>query len=81
VAEELVAQGVDVRTIRLVAVGDSEPIQARRQEPARPGDNRRVEIIIRESLIDDYRNVPPPATAPASTSDAPSSKPIVPSAP
>ncbi|HSW45772.1 MAG TPA: hypothetical protein VLM89_09390, partial [Phycisphaerae bacterium] len=54
VAGELVNRGVDVRTIRIVAVGDAEPIVTKDHEPARPGDNRRVEIIVRESLIDDY---------------------------
>jgi len=65
VAEELVNRGVDVRTIRLVAVGDTEPIVPSRHEPARPGDNRRVEIIVRESLIDDYAGTAPPGGSPS----------------
>ena len=54
VAQELVRRGVDERSIRLVAAGASEPVATRAYDPNRFGDNRRVEIIIRESLIDDY---------------------------
>lgn len=54
VADELVRRGVDPRTIRLVAVGDNEPIG--RNGLRADGENRRVEIIVRESVIDDYRD-------------------------
>jgi len=56
VAEELVARGVDEKAIRLVATGASEPVVAQAYDPESREDNRRVEIIVRESLIDDYTN-------------------------
>ena len=74
-------EGVDPRAIRLVAVGPNEPLKADRLEPVVASENRRVEIIIRESLIDDYiketpanRGVsagpPPPPPNPRRTSPA-----------
>ena len=77
VANELILQGVDPRTIRLVAVGANEPVALEVYELAKRGNNRRVEIIVRESLIDDYigqapvkntratRSASQPATGPA----------------
>ena len=63
VADELVRRGVDPRTIRLVAVGANEPVA---QDGLKSeGENRRVEIIVRESMIDDYR-----AEQPARRSDS-----------
>lgn len=75
VAEALIERGVDPRTIRIVAVGPNEPIQPRAYDPSSRDDNRRVEIIIRESMIDDYVGQDPvesvpttmPATGPAET--------------
>ncbi len=72
VAEELVRKGVDVRTIRIVAVGDTEPVVKRKGEPARPGDNRRVEIVVRESMMDDFANTLAPAA------DTPATQPSLP---
>ena len=51
---ELILRGVDRRTIRLVAVGPNEPVARTVYNPAKRAQNRRVEIIVRESLIDDY---------------------------
>ena len=69
VADELIDRGVDQRTIRIMAIGANEPVVLRAYDPAKRGDNRRVEIIIRESLIDDYVGQKPtselPATRPA----------------
>lgn len=55
VARELVAAGQDPRTLRLVAVGENEPLS--RDEAGRTvrNDSRRAEIIVRESLLDDFR--------------------------
>lgn len=78
VAEELISMGVDPRTIRLTAAADNEPVGSDQEERGQPGahvDNRRVEIIVRESQIDDYQSerpaqrssslaVPKPATGP-----------------
>jgi len=54
VAEQLIHAGADPRQLRLVAVGANEPIARGVYDQAQRGDNRRVEIIVRESLIDDY---------------------------
>jgi chemotaxis protein MotB len=55
VARELVATGLDPRTLRLVAVGDNEPLCKDDAGRAIREDSRRVEIIVRESLLDDFR--------------------------
>lgn len=52
-------EGIDPRAIRLVAVGPNEPLKSNDLNPESANANRRVEIIIRESLIDDY--TPDPA--------------------
>lgn len=74
VADELVRKGVDPRAVRLVAVGANEPVRKDSDQFTRSGDNRRVEIVVRESLIDDYReeqSARRTATAPApASSDA-----------
>jgi flagellar motor protein MotB len=64
VADELVRRGVDPRTIRMVAVGDNEPVAPDGLKG--DGENRRVEIVVRESMIDDYR-----AEQPARQSERP----------
>jgi hypothetical protein len=66
VAEELIHTGADPRQLRLVAVGANEPIARGVYDQAQRGDNRRVEIIVRESLIDDYvGQTPAGATTPS----------------
>jgi chemotaxis protein MotB len=68
VSAQLVAQGTDPRTIRLMAVGPNEPVAKEVYNKESRGDNRRVEIIVRESLIDDYvgqTSTNGPATQPA----------------
>jgi chemotaxis protein MotB len=55
VAEELVRRGVDPRAMRLVSVGANEPLREDAANLNLVGEGRRVEIIVRESLIDDYR--------------------------
>lgn len=69
VQNELILRGVDRRTIRLVAVGPNEPVARTVYDPAKRAQNRRVEIIVRESLIDDYLGQMPrddvPITPPA----------------
>lgn len=54
VALELIRNGVNERSIRIMAVGAGEPVTRRAYSPTQRVDNRRVEIIVRESLIDDY---------------------------
>lgn len=60
VAEELINLGVDSRTIRIVAIGPNEPIARGAQGADNLAMNRRVEVIVRESLIDDYMGQSPP---------------------
>ncbi len=52
VAEELIHLGTNPKTIRLTAIGPNEPLKNEPQ--GQIIGNRRVEIIIRESLLDDY---------------------------
>lgn len=79
VMDELVKRGVDSRTIRIMAVGANEPVIEKAYDPAKRGDNRRVEIIIRESLIDDYIGQEPVAELPLSqpADDSPETQPAV----
>ncbi len=69
VANALILRGVDPRTLRLVAVGPNEPVAQRVYDLEQRGQNRRVEIVVRESLIDDYVGTDPavllPVTKPA----------------
>lgn len=76
VAEELIHQGADPRTLRLVAVGANEPLPADGAESNRASDSRRVEIVIRESMIDDYAGEIPARTPQKPDSgNAPTSQP------
>lgn len=58
VAEELERHGV--RAIRLlpVAVGDTEPLVRQAYTEERRANNRRVEILVTEDLVDDYAGTP-----------------------
>ncbi|GMU22115.1 MAG: hypothetical protein AMXMBFR13_22030 [Phycisphaerae bacterium] len=75
VADELVQRGIDPRALRLVAVGANEPVAKEVYDPAKLADNRRVEIIVRESILDDYAGQTPaalvPATQPVASSGVP----------
>ena len=73
VARELEQNGIDLRRVVLTAVGPNEPVAVGVYDPARLADNRRVEIIVRESLIDDYLSEP---TDPSATMGAPASRPV-----
>jgi chemotaxis protein MotB len=71
VGKRLIERGADPRTIRLVAVGPNEPVSRQAYEAVQRAENRRVEIIVRESLIDDYVGQSParaPSTRPAAAS-------------
>jgi chemotaxis protein MotB len=59
VANELIKLGVDARTMRISAIGANEPIARGAQDLAKLSMNRRVEVIVRESLIDDYLSQTP----------------------
>lgn len=77
VANELILRGVDPRTLVWVAVGANEPVARAVYDLAKRGQNRRVEIIVRESLIDDYLGQRPlpsmPTTQPTDTGTSKSS--------
>lgn len=47
-------EGIDPRAVRLVAVGPNEPLKNDTISPEASGASRRVEIIVRESLVDDF---------------------------
>jgi chemotaxis protein MotB len=48
------AIGVDPRRLRLVGCGDTEPLVARVYDPTQLQVNRRVEVIVTESLVQDF---------------------------
>ena len=78
VGSQLIAHGTDPRTVRLMAVGPNEPVAREVYDKERRSDNRRVELIVRESLIDDYVGQAPsngPATRPAHTASKAASEP------
>lgn len=54
VTQALLAAGVDSRAVRIVAVGPNEPLVRGLYDPAKSGDNRRVEIFVREIGVDDF---------------------------
>jgi len=57
VKEHLVACGIREERITVEACGDNEPIEARAYDEASQAMNRRVSIIVTESLVDDYQGV------------------------
>ena len=61
VMRELMACGVDPRTLRLVAAGGTEPVVKNFAPLMKEGQNRRVEIIVRESLLEDFATATPKA--------------------
>jgi chemotaxis protein MotB len=63
VADELILRGVDRRALVCSAVGANEPLATGVYDVNRRAQARRVEIIVRESMIDDY-------VKPASEEDA-----------
>jgi chemotaxis protein MotB len=54
VADALIEGGVSPTRIRVVAAGDSEPLLAQAYDERRREINRRVEVIVRESLVAEY---------------------------
>ncbi|MFK7961692.1 MAG: flagellar motor protein MotB [Phycisphaerales bacterium] len=53
VRDLLLASGIDDRVFRLEAAGDREPIRPRATGEADASENRRVDIILTEMLVDD----------------------------
>lgn len=49
----LAEAGIDDRVFRLKAVGDREPIRPRATDPVDAAENRRVDVILTEMLVDD----------------------------
>ncbi len=73
VRNELLLRGVDPRAIILEAAGSNEPAAQGVYDLEKRGWNQRVEIVVRESLIDDYMGPQAidlnPATEESSDSD------------
>jgi chemotaxis protein MotB len=53
VRDVLAAHGVDERRMRIVVIGDREPVHPRSLDPLDAAENRRVEIILTEVLVDE----------------------------
>ena len=64
VMEELLLRGVDPRTFRLMSCGATEPVAQSVYDPHKRAMNRRVEIIVRESQVNDYLGQPPTGLPP-----------------
>ena len=54
VMDVLKEQGLDERMFRLEAVGTREPVQPRAADASAAAENRRVEIILSEQLVDQF---------------------------
>lgn len=54
----LVDRGIDPRRIRIVSVADHEPLYRQAYDEERLSLNRRVEIVVREGLINQYEGKP-----------------------
>jgi len=53
IKDVLLEAGLDDRVFRLKAVGDREPVRPRATDPADAAENRRVDIVLTEMLVDD----------------------------
>lgn len=53
VKDVLVEAGLDDRVFRLQAIGTREPLRPRAVDPTEAAENRRVEIILTEALVED----------------------------
>lgn len=71
VAAKLVQCGVNPRTIRIVGVGANAPLVKQAYTPERLAENRRVVVIVRESVISEYEGTPHPAEGGAEAGAAP----------
>ena len=54
-------QGIDPRRIRVIACADNEPLRSRAYDPSAAALNRRVELILIESLVQDFQAPTQPA--------------------
>lgn len=55
VRDRLIAKGVEPERLRLVAVGPFEPVVKEAVSETQRAENRRVEILVMQSTIEDYR--------------------------
>ena len=58
VRDRLVELGVDPRVIRISAAGPYEPVLDQTYSDPRRAANRRVEILLTQALVDDYKAEP-----------------------
>lgn len=54
VADELIRLGVDARRIRIIAAGSTEPVVRQAYSELRRAPNRRVEIVVTDSLVSEF---------------------------
>ncbi|UCG33027.1 MAG: OmpA family protein [Phycisphaerales bacterium] len=54
VAEGLIGQGIRASRIRIVAAGDTERLKGQAYSEDRRAANRRVEVLVRESLVTEF---------------------------
>jgi chemotaxis protein MotB len=54
VYDRLIELGIEPRALRVTAAGDTEPILTRAYTEERLATNRRVEVVVTQSLIDDF---------------------------
>lgn len=55
VHDRLIQLGIEADRLRIVAAGQHEPIIRGKGLPVRPAENRRVEIIVQQVTVDQYR--------------------------
>ena len=58
VRDRLVELGVDPRAIRVSSAGSYEPVVRQTYDDARRSANRRVDILVTQALVDDYKAAP-----------------------
>ena len=58
VADALERYGIRAQRLRIVGVGNTEPLVAQAYSESRRALNRRVEIIVSEAVVDDYSGRP-----------------------
>ncbi len=56
VKDVLIRHGLDDQVFRLEAVGTREPVRPRAVDPVEAAENRRVEIILTEELVDQFNS-------------------------
>lgn len=74
-ADYLVANGVSADIVRVQGCSTFEPVAQRTYDGARQSLNRRVEVEVTDSLVQERQDLRPPAAVPPMSSPAPSTPP------